>query len=126
MVAATETKSYKRSRIHGKKQGKKPKTTLNARISPSVVQELDNLRSGTDYSKSQLAEALITKALESPKWVHIEHYDHLPTDKRSYVIFDHESSMVEMGEADNLYEYVSNHPKLERFLANKYRIIYFA
>jgi hypothetical protein len=126
MVAATEIRSQKRSTIHGKKQGKAPKATLNARINPSVIQKLDDLSSGTDYSKSQLAEALITKALESPKWVHMEHYDHLPADKRSYVIFDSESSMVEMGLAENLYELVAQHPKLDQYIAEKYRVIYFS
>jgi hypothetical protein len=126
MVATTEIRSHKKSTIHGKKQGKSPKATLNARISPSVIQKLDDLSIGTDYSKSQLTEALITKALESPKWVHIEHYDHLPADKRSYVIFDCENSMVEMGLAENLYELVAQHPKLEQYIVDKYRIIYFA
>jgi hypothetical protein len=128
MVAATQAKSQKKGRIQGKKQGKKPKTTLNTRISQWTDQELDNYWSSlsTDCSKSEVVEALITKSLQSPKWIQLEFYDQLPADRRSYVIFDRFNAKVEMGEADNLYAYVSNHHKLERFLADKYRIIYFS
>jgi hypothetical protein len=50
----------------------------------------------------------------------------LPEGKRAYVIFDSGNAMVEMGQADSLHEYLSNHPELQRFIADKCRIIYFA
>lgn len=124
MVAATQstTKKGKQSR------GAPPKTMIGVRASQRLKQDLDNYLASQDTkcSRSSLMEALLTKALESPKWIHIEHYDKLPAGKRSYTIFDRFNSEVEMGRVDNLYEYVANHPKLERFLADKYRIIYFA
>jgi hypothetical protein len=128
MVAATQTKSQKRGRIQGKRQGKKPKVTLSVRVSQWLNQELDNHWSSlsTDCSKSEAVEALLTKALASPKWIQVEFYEQLPAEKRSYVIFDRFNAKVEMGEADNLHQYVSSHPKLERFIADKHRIIYFS
>jgi len=128
MVAATQVRSQKKGRLQGKKQGSKPKATLSTRISQELDQELDNYWSSfnTNCSKSEVVEALLTKSLKSPKWIQVEFYNQLPADKRAHVIFDRFNAKVEMGEADNLYEYVANHPKLERFLADKYRIIYFA
>jgi hypothetical protein len=128
LVAATQPRSQKQGSIQGKKQDKKPKTSLNTRISQWADQEIYNYWNSlsTDCSKSQVVEALLTKALASPKWIQVEFYEQLPAEKRSYVIFDRFNAKVEMGEADNLHQYVSSHPKLERFIADKHRIIYFS
>jgi len=128
MVAAPSVSSQKKGRLQGKKQGSKPKATLSTRISQELDQELANYwRSfNISLSKSEVVEALLTKSLRSPRWVQVEFYDQLPNEKQSYVIFDRFNSEVEMGRADNLYEYVSQHPQLEQLIADKCRIIYFA
>jgi hypothetical protein len=124
MVAAAPTQSKQKSRAKARSL---PKSVLSVRINQSLNQELDNQLDSlmVDCTKSGLVEALLTKSLESPKWIHARHYNQLPEGKRAYVIFDSDNAMVEMGQADSLYEYVSNHPQLERFIADKCRIIYF-
>ena len=120
-VAAPRTDSRTKARAM-------PKDVLSVRINKALNQELDDHLEtlAINCSKSGLVEALLTKSLESPKWVHARHYKQLPEGKRAYVIFDSDNAMIEMGQADSLYEYVSSHPELERFIADKYRIIYFA
>jgi len=127
MVAApTQVKSYKRSAIQGKKQGKEPKTTLNARINPGVEQQLDEYADNAGCSKSQVTESLLRKAFVSPNWVDVDMYDQLPAGKHAYVIFDSGNSMVEMGLAENLHQEIAQHPKLEQYIADKHKVIYFA
>ena len=125
MTVAAPTTDKQKSKT---KERAKPKDVLSVRINQSLNQELNNHLGSLSVScsKSELVEALLTKCLETPKWVHAKHYNQLPEGKRAYVIFDRFNAMVEMGQADSLYEYVSNHPQLERFIADKYRIIYFA
>ena len=125
MVAAAPAQEKQKSRTKSRAM---PKSVLSVRINQSLNQELDDQLDSlmVDCTKSGLVEALLTKSLESPKWVHARHYKQLPEGKRAYVIFDSDNAMVEMGKADSLYEYVSSHPELERFIANKYRVIYFS
>ena len=126
MVAAPSVKSHKRSAIQGKKQGKEPKTTLNARINPGVEAQLDEYADNAGCSKSQVTESLLRKAFVSPNWIEIDLYEQLPVGRHAYVIFDSANALVEMGLAENLHQEIAQHPKLEQYVADQCKVIYFA
>ena len=128
MVAAPSIANRKQGRQQGRKQGKLPKAILSTRISQEVDQELANYWYSleADCSKSEVVEALLAKALRTPDSVQVESLKELPAETRTYIIFDRFNSEVEMGRVDNLYDYISQHSQLERFIADKCRIIHFA
>ena len=128
MVAAPSVTSRKQGRQQGRKQGKLPKAILSTRISQEIDQELANYwySQGVDYSKSEVVEALLAQALRFPQWNEISSYEELPAGKHTYVIFGVDGSMVEMGLAENLHEEIAQHPKLEQYVADQCKVIYFA
>jgi len=128
MVAAPSVTSRKQGRQQGRKQGKLPKAILSTRISQEIDQELANYwySQEANCSKSEVVESLLAKALKFPQWVEIGSYEQLPAGKHTYVIFDGEGSMVEMGLAENLHQEIAQHPKLDQYVADQCKVIYFA
>jgi len=128
MVAAPSVSSRKQGRQQGRKQGKLPKAILSTRISQEIDQELSSYWRSFEgnLSKSEVVESLLAKALRTPDSVQVESLKELPAEARTYIIFDRFNSEVEMGRVDNLYDYISQHSQLERFIADKCRIIHFA